>query len=152
MALILAAILHFIPDEAGPCAIVAELVAALPPGSYLVMSHATNDFFHARSEAQFARFLDGFEPVPPGLTSVASWRADQEPEPRPTAAEAGTCGAGARGRGATAGPAGEHPGSPGPPGRGAAPALPALPGLPVRGRVPARRRPVHPRLERAPPA
>jgi hypothetical protein len=106
VALILAAILHFIPDEADPYAIVAELVAALPAGSYLVMSHATNDFlspaetadvlsgrygvFHPRSQAQFARFFAGFDLVPPGLTSVASWRAVDEPEPRPTAAEAYT--------------------------------------------------------------
>ena len=106
VALILAAILHFIPDEDDPGAIVAELVAALPAGSYLVLSHATNDFlseeeaadvlsgrygvFHPRSEAEFARFLAGFDLVPPGLTSVAQWRAETEPGPRPTAAEAYT--------------------------------------------------------------
>jgi hypothetical protein len=106
VALILAAILHFVPDEDDPYGIVARLVGALPKGSYLVMSHATNDFlapqevaeivagrygpFFARSEAEFARFFEGFELVPPGIASVAEWRAEAEPQPRPTAAEAYT--------------------------------------------------------------
>jgi hypothetical protein len=106
VALMLAAILHFIPDEDDPYGIVARLVGALPEGSYLVMSHATNDFlapeeaaeivagrygpFFARSEAEFARFFEGFELVPPGIASVAEWRAEAEPQPRPTAAEAYT--------------------------------------------------------------
>ncbi|MGH3246950.1 MAG: SAM-dependent methyltransferase [Trebonia sp.] len=106
VALMLAAILHFIPDEADPYGIVDRLVGALPAGSYLVLSHATNDFltpeevaeivtgrygaFFARSEAEFARFLEGFELVPPGITSVAQWRAAAEPQPRPAAADAYT--------------------------------------------------------------
>jgi len=105
-ALILAAILHFIPDDVHPHDIVARLVGALPEGSYLVLSHATNDFlspeevadilsgrygtFHARSEAEFTRFFDGAELVPPGIVSVAEWHAESEPQPRPTAAEAYT--------------------------------------------------------------
>ena len=106
MALILAAILHFIPDADDPYRIVGRLIGALPKGSYLVMSHATNDFlapeevaqivagrygpFFARSEAEFARFFEGFELVPPGITSVAEWRSAAESQPRPTAAEAYT--------------------------------------------------------------
>jgi hypothetical protein len=106
VGLMLAAILHFIPDEDDPYGIVARLVGALPEGSYLVMSHATNDFlapeeaaeivagrygpFFARSEAEFARFFEGFELVSPGIASVAEWRAEAEPQPRPTAAEAYT--------------------------------------------------------------
>ena len=106
IALMLAAILHFIPDEADPYGIVARLVSALPEGSYLVLSHATNDFltpeevaeivagrygpFFARSEAEFARFFEGLELVPPGIVSVAHWRAAAESQPRPTAAEAYT--------------------------------------------------------------
>jgi hypothetical protein len=106
LALMLAAILHFIPDQEDPYGIVARLVNALPKGSYLVMSHATNDFltpeevadivagrygpFFARSEAEFARFFAGSELVSPGIASVAEWRAEAEPRPRPTAAEAYT--------------------------------------------------------------
>ncbi len=106
VALMLAAILHFIPDEADPYGIVARLAGALPEGSYLVLSHATNDFlapeevaeiaagrygaFFARSRAEFARFFEGFELVPPGVVSVAQWRAATELQPRPTAADAYT--------------------------------------------------------------
>jgi S-adenosyl methyltransferase len=98
--------LHFIPDSEDPYGIVARLVGALPEGSYLVVSHATNDFltpqevaeivagrygsFYARSEAEFTRFLEGCELVSPGIVSVAEWRAEDEPQPRPTAAEAYT--------------------------------------------------------------
>jgi hypothetical protein len=105
VALMLVATLHFIPDEADPHGIVARLVDALPSGSYLVMSHATYDFmppealpklnaadsgqikFNPRSRGDFARFFDGLDILPPGIVSVAEWRADDEPEPRPTAAE-----------------------------------------------------------------
>jgi S-adenosyl methyltransferase len=105
-ALMLGAILHFIPDQDDPYGIVSRLVDALPEGSYLVVSHATNDFltpqevaaivsgrwgpFFARSEAEFARFVEGFELVPPGITSVAEWRAETESQPRPAASDAYT--------------------------------------------------------------
>jgi hypothetical protein len=105
VALTLVAILHFIPNDADPYGIVARLVDALPTGSYLAMSHVTYDFmppetiakigaangreieFTARSRENFARFFEGLELVPPGIVSVAEWRADDEPTPRPTAAE-----------------------------------------------------------------
>jgi hypothetical protein len=41
IALMLVAVLHFVPDEDGPRHIVRTLVDALPPGSYVVASHAT---------------------------------------------------------------------------------------------------------------
>jgi S-adenosyl methyltransferase len=68
-----------------------------------VLSHATSDLipdkqlaeaakgrfgpFWPRSREQITRFFDGLELLPPGITSVAHWRADNEPQPRPTAAE-----------------------------------------------------------------
>jgi hypothetical protein len=54
IAVMLVAILHFIPDEADPYGIVARLVDALPSGSYLVMSHATGDFWSAEARADLA--------------------------------------------------------------------------------------------------
>jgi len=105
VVLILASILHFVSDTEDPYDIVARLVGPLPRGSYLAIAHASSDYFtpeqtagvaagkfgnfHARSEAEFARFFEGFELVPPGITSVAQWRADAEPLPRPAPAEAG---------------------------------------------------------------
>jgi hypothetical protein len=103
VALMLVAVLHFIPDDDDPCGIVARLVDALPSGSYLVMSHATGEYFGDREIAdiaagrygpfwprtheQFARFFDGLQLLPPGIVSAAHWRAENEPQPRPTAAE-----------------------------------------------------------------
>ena len=115
VALMLVAILHFIPDHAKPYEIVARLVDALPSGSYLVMSHATYDFmppqtvakldnanpanraeFNARTREEFARFFDGLELLPPGITSIAEWRADNESGPRAQASEVAAYGAFAR--------------------------------------------------------
>ncbi len=115
IALMLVAILHFIVDADAPYEIVADLVADLPSGSFLVMSHVTYDLmppevvanltaigaasnepFQARSRAEFARFFDGLELVPPGIVSVTQWRADDEPAPRPTASDVSVYGAVAR--------------------------------------------------------
>jgi S-adenosyl methyltransferase len=41
VAPMLLAVLHLIPDEDKPADIVATLLNALPPGSYLVASHGT---------------------------------------------------------------------------------------------------------------
>ncbi|WP_158579010.1 SAM-dependent methyltransferase [Spongiactinospora rosea] len=43
IALMMIAVLHFFPDDTGVHAIVRRLVDALPAGSYVVISHATND-------------------------------------------------------------------------------------------------------------
>jgi hypothetical protein len=103
VALMLLAILHFVPEEDDPYGIVARLADALPSGSYLVASHATSDYLppalvadissgrhgqgRLRTEAEFARFFDGLELVAPGVASVAEWRAGTEPQPRPSAEE-----------------------------------------------------------------
>jgi hypothetical protein len=112
VALILVAVLHFIRDEDDPYGIVARLVDALPSGSYLVMSHATGDYFgeneiadiaagrygpfFPRAHEQIAQFFDGLELLPPGIVSVAQWRAENEPQPRPTVADTAAYGAVAR--------------------------------------------------------
>jgi hypothetical protein len=112
VALMLVAVLHFIPDDDDPYGIVARLVGALPSGSYLVMSHATGEYFGDRETAdiaagrygpfwprtheQFARFFDGLRLLPPGIVSAANWRAEHEPQPRPTVADTATYSAVAR--------------------------------------------------------
>ena len=105
VALMLVAILHFLPDEDEPYRIVSHLLDALPPGSYLAMSHATYDFmppdmiaaldtaaanerFQPRTRDQFARFFDGLHLVPPGIVPTTEWRPTPRPEPPPTAVEA----------------------------------------------------------------
>ena len=113
IALPLFGVLHFIPDEDDPYGIVARLTGALPAGSYLAVQHPTRDFYHEdvgtdrsyrsagiafqyRSKDEFVRFLDGLELVPPGIQLMTQWRADDEPQPRPTASEVGAYGAVAR--------------------------------------------------------
>jgi hypothetical protein len=108
VALMLVAVLHFIPDADDPHDLLAPLVHALPSGSYLTLSHVTYDFlppqvvdqlsrievtnpepFRARTRAEFTSFFDGLDLVDPGVVSVGEWRADDEPLPRPSAAETG---------------------------------------------------------------
>lgn len=95
VALFLVAVLHFIRDDENPYSIVDSLKRAIPPKSYLVLSHVTTDDIApdaarqveklyertsapgvARSRAEIVRFFDGLELIPPGLVNVASWRAD----------------------------------------------------------------------------
>jgi hypothetical protein len=113
--LLLVAILHFIMDADDPYGVVGRLVGAMPSGSHLVVSHVTADPmppevfaridaanaaagipFRFRTREEFARFLDGLEPVPPGIQSIAKWRAEDEPQPRPSVADTATYGAVAR--------------------------------------------------------
>jgi len=98
VALLLVAVLHFLTDAEQPGQIVATLRAALPAGSFLVLSHATGDFadrtdaqavyrkatatLNLRSHAEVERFFDGFEPVEPGLIQVPFWRPDGPPPAR----------------------------------------------------------------------
>ena len=97
VGLMLVAILHFIRDEEYPRRIIDDLVASLAPGSYLVASHATWDYFseerkaelrkyddggqfNARTLGQFTAMLDGFTLVEPGIVPVSRWRReDSEP-------------------------------------------------------------------------
>ncbi|NJP97592.1 SAM-dependent methyltransferase [Nonomuraea sp. FMUSA5-5] len=90
VAVMMLAMLHFVPDEdAGR--IVRTVLDAVPSGSYLVISHIGDspqlrkaaEFYRAsgtgvvlRSAEQIARFLDGLELVPPGVVPLPEWRPD----------------------------------------------------------------------------
>lgn len=93
VGLLLLAVLHFIPDDADPYAIVRRLHDALPPGSFLVISHGTGDTgreraaevgdsyrasepLAVRSRDDIRRFFDATELVPPGLVWTFDWRPD----------------------------------------------------------------------------
>ncbi len=98
-AVMLMAILQHIGDEEDPYKIVATLMAALPPGSYLTLSHPAKDI-NAESMAKMAgilnqmmaekvtfrdrpavaRFFDGLELVEPGMVQASKWRPATDAE------------------------------------------------------------------------
>jgi hypothetical protein len=97
VALMLLAILQFIGDGEDPAGLVSRLMAALPSGSYLVISHPTDDFNPNRQGESIqryndrvadqatlrgrdgtARFFGGLELVEPGVVAVAEWRPDSD--------------------------------------------------------------------------
>jgi S-adenosyl methyltransferase len=105
VALLLVALMHFVPDEQDPAGVVHRLRDALPDGSYLVLTHATMDRatsevlapieelidVYAQSSAavtlrrrsRVLEFFDGFDLLEPGLSTVGEWRlGPEDPEPR----------------------------------------------------------------------
>ena len=96
VAVTLVAILHAIPDADDPHAIVARIMDAVPPGSYLTMTHMAWDILDDstqqglngindglfqqeltyRSREQVARFFEGTDLVEPGLVRAEQWRPD----------------------------------------------------------------------------
>jgi S-adenosyl methyltransferase len=96
VALMLLAVLQFALDEQDPYGLVTRLMAVLPSGSYLVLSHPTDDFnpnkgesmrvYNERSveravvrdKTETARFFDGLDLLDPGVVPVAGWRPDSD--------------------------------------------------------------------------
>jgi hypothetical protein len=93
VAVLLPSTLPFIPDAARVAAIVAALLRALSPGSYLALSHVASDLDPAlaaaaddwnlrsslrvtlRSRDEVAALTAGLDLVEPGLVPVNRWRA-----------------------------------------------------------------------------
>ncbi len=92
VALTLLAVLHWLPAEIDPYAVVRELLDALPSGSYLALSYSTADFDRTRLSAVVTRFREhgtnvilrekseiqqfftGLDLIEPGLQPVGLWR------------------------------------------------------------------------------
>lgn len=103
LAVLLAGIVHFIPDRDGPGAIIGQLRDGVAPGSYLLISHGTLDGqppevletqrlsgrtsteLTLRTHADVAAYFGSFELVEPGLVFLGQWRPDpaDEPDPHP---------------------------------------------------------------------
>jgi SAM-dependent methyltransferase len=115
VALMLVAVLHFLPDEDRPAEIVATLRDALAPGSVVVITHATPDHEAApagqsevqavyrrattaslitRTADQLRPFFDGFEIVEPGIVHLPHWRPDTPPGDEDPAVLLGLAGVG----------------------------------------------------------
>ena len=98
---LITSVMHFVPDEMDPWGMVAQYMAAVAPGSYLVLSHATADNMppravqasldtyartpdpaYLRPKAEVERFFDGLELVPPypgadpAVTYAGLWGAE----------------------------------------------------------------------------
>jgi hypothetical protein len=96
IAILMNAVLHFIPDSDDPAGIVRSYTDAAAPGSYLVLSHAAPDRtylgaqtesakeyqdstrvpFTLRDEAEISGWLLGLEMEEPGLVELDKWRPD----------------------------------------------------------------------------
>jgi hypothetical protein len=96
--------LCFVPDDADPYGVMAELLEPVPSGSHLMIAHPTTDIptagmdeateslaealeepYVVRSRADIARFVEGLDLVPPGLVQIDSWRPPtRPPSPSPS--------------------------------------------------------------------
>jgi hypothetical protein len=105
VGVLLLGVVNFIPGTDDARAIVQSLVSALPPGSYLALTHPTLELggeanaaamrfwnanatppITARSGQEIAGFFAGLEMLEPGLVSCSRWR--------PEVSATGTSGAG----------------------------------------------------------
>ena len=96
VGVMLVAMMHNVPDGDDPYGIVARLLDAVAPGSYLVLSHPASDIdvkavtevarrYNARvpagqqrrSHDEVARFFSGLEVLEPGIVPTTQWRPSQ---------------------------------------------------------------------------
>ena len=99
VALLLMAVLQHLDEADAPYQIVQTLAGALPPGSYLAISHPASDINAAamaklaatlnqmmaekvtfRDRAGVARFFDELDLVDPGLVQASKWRPVSDSE------------------------------------------------------------------------
>ncbi|MHB1820860.1 MAG: SAM-dependent methyltransferase, partial [Streptosporangiaceae bacterium] len=121
LGLIVSAVLHFVADDDDPAGLMDRYIAALAPGSYVALSHATADKappesvktgqetyanateqFFMRSAAEVERFFAGLELVPPyqgagpRLAYLGEWGADDPASADTDGSRWGYCGVGRR--------------------------------------------------------
>jgi hypothetical protein len=95
MAVLLVALLHFVPDDVEVYRLARVFRDALPPGSYLVITHGTNEGVSpdlvaqnerlyaqtttpakVRSRVAIERFFEGLDLVEPGLVYIPLWHPE----------------------------------------------------------------------------
>ncbi|WP_410669907.1 SAM-dependent methyltransferase [Amycolatopsis sp. cmx-4-68] len=94
LGLLMLLMLHWVPDESDPLALVGRYASALAPGSFLAITHVTGDHqgenleeatdvikesrspdqVTLRTHAQVSALFAGFELVEPGLAGCGEWR------------------------------------------------------------------------------
>ncbi|WP_238016201.1 SAM-dependent methyltransferase [Dactylosporangium sp. AC04546] len=95
VAILMVSLLHFVPDDAKPGRLIAQLRDATAPGSHLVVSHLTLDGVAEaparqgqevyrsstapivpRTRTDILRLFEGYDLVEPGLVWLGEWRPD----------------------------------------------------------------------------
>jgi S-adenosyl methyltransferase len=94
VGLMMVAVLHFVSEDDDPVGAIAQFHAAVAPGSYLVISHGSDEVRQAeaqrakelyesandkgtfRSRARLRELFEGWELVDPGVVWVPQWRPD----------------------------------------------------------------------------
>ncbi|MGW7046393.1 SAM-dependent methyltransferase [Streptomyces avermitilis] len=101
VAALYVSVLHCVPDDAAPAALVRRAAARLCPGSLLVISqlvsedaatrHVITDFMRestggnwgaVRRTKDVSSFFTGLDILEPGLVDVSTWRTDASLDPR----------------------------------------------------------------------
>jgi SAM-dependent methyltransferase len=101
VGVMLVAILQFVEDKDDPYRLVSQLLDAVPPGSFVVISHPPNDMgttapglvealaklnqimvqrVTPRSRDQVTGFFDGVDLIEPGVVPIQQWRPDSDAE------------------------------------------------------------------------
>jgi hypothetical protein len=97
VAVLMASVLHLIPDSDDPYGLVREVLAAVAPGSYLLIVHPASDIRPDasrqmesrlndlvaqrrtyRDHGQVTAFFTGLELVEPGIVGVPRWRPEND--------------------------------------------------------------------------
>lgn len=99
MALLMVAVLHFVPDSAAPRSAIERYLNTLAPGSLFVLSHVSIDDWngeqnpkipsynqtttpvYARTRREILDLMHGTELVEPGLVWAQDWRPDPPENP-----------------------------------------------------------------------
>ena len=95
IAVLMVAVLHFVPDSDDPASVIGRYLDAVVPGSYLAISHAslegdeperaedaTEQFrnnvsaFTMRTRAEITSLFDRVELVEPGVVYLTEWKPD----------------------------------------------------------------------------
>ena len=103
VALMLLGVLGHFGDDDEVASLIGRLLAAVVPGSYLVIAHGSStseglaeaarqyreggaETYHLRGPEQLGRFVAGLDLVSPGLVPVPQWRPDPGADPGPAEA------------------------------------------------------------------
>ena len=96
VAVMMVALLHFVPESSDPDTVIRRYYDVLAPGSYLGFSHVTGDHYPEgvealvnlyknstnpvtlRDRARVAELLSDFELVEPGVVYVPEWHPDSD--------------------------------------------------------------------------